>query len=109
MKSLSITGETVKNNEAKTEYEVNVLLGLCTCYVGKEGAPCKHQHYVIIRKQLDSKNIVPITETQKKRFHFIATGNEDVREDWYKSWYLVLHLKKRKKKHLKKHQKPLNT
>ena len=76
---------TVRNVKKNTEYQTNVELGLCTCYMGKNKAPCKHQHFVILEKQLESNNVVPVTETQKERFHFIATGNEKVKSNWYKN------------------------
>ena len=41
-----------------TTYFVDTTLSLCTCFVGKTGAPCKHQHAVVKYFGVDSLNVV---------------------------------------------------
>lgn len=68
-----------------TEYEVDVKLGICSCFVGSKGRPCKHQHCVLLGKKIESHNIVPQTKAQKEYYHYIATGFDagNLPEKWY--------------------------
>ena len=73
----------VKNSNSNFEYQVNVTLGFCSCPVGNNGGPCKHQHFVCIEKEQFCPNIIPIDETEKMKYHYIAVENMNVDKNWY--------------------------
>lgn len=72
----------VTNGDKK--YTVNVELEVCTCPIGQQGAPCKHQCAVVKTFKLSSSLFVPTTDVlQKMTFHKILTGSEDLSQGWY--------------------------
>lgn len=73
---------TVHNTETKSNYQVNLELGFCSCPVGSNGALCKHQHYAAIKTEKSCHNISPRTIDEKMTYHLIATGKK-VDPSWY--------------------------
>ena len=57
-------------------HDVDVELGICTCFIGKNGAPCKHQAAVVDKFGLNSFNFVPLEMNTKMRNMYVemATG-----------------------------------
>ena len=49
--------------------------GLCTCHVGKNGSPCKHQYILWANNIASTINFVPYKDVyQRRKFGFIALG-----------------------------------
>ena len=59
-----------------TIYDVNTLIGCCSCHVGKTGGPCKHQAAVIKHFDVSSTNFVPVNDRKMRLLLYkIATGS----------------------------------
>jgi hypothetical protein len=73
-------------NTSDLLYDVDMALGLCTCFVGKTGGPCKHQH-AVLRKypQLQSLNFAPTNSPSMCTFFYsLALGSEaNIPTDWF--------------------------
>ena len=83
---LSETTYSVKS-ETKEDvtYFVDNAFGLCTCYIGKTGAPCKHQHAVVKFFGVDSITAVPVTSTVLRDLLFqLATGTK-APDGWFQT------------------------
>lgn len=75
----------VKNITKQTEYQVNMYVEHCTCPVGIQGAPCKHQLSVALKYNL-SHNQLLLKHNPDIKFvmHKILTGStHDLPEGWY--------------------------
>lgn len=70
------------------EYIVNYEVECCTCYIGKLGAPCKHQFAVIKKYSLPSQQFCPtlVDSNFKKLLHKIITGKDCDLTNWYKEF-----------------------
>lgn len=70
------------------EYIVNYELECCTCYVGKVGAPCKHQLAVVQKFALPSQQFHPLLldSSLKKLLHKVITGENCTLEGWYEDF-----------------------
>lgn len=73
----------VENVNSNSKYNVYPVLGYCSCPVGINGAPCKHQHFLSLEKEKVCPNIIPTNVSQKIQFHQIAVGNTDIDPNWY--------------------------
>ena len=73
---------TVKNTTKQTEYEVNLELEMCTCFVGRTGGPCKHQAAVLRETNSNTSNFFIGDEKQRRFIHELATG-VTVSSDFY--------------------------
>ncbi|CAH1107376.1 unnamed protein product [Psylliodes chrysocephalus] len=74
----AITNEDNKNNmndieyprykviSSDNEYYVNTVIEMCTCFIGKVGAPCKHQYAVAKQFNLTSQQFLPISDPREK-------------------------------------------
>lgn len=63
---------------------VHINLGLCSCYIGMNGAICKHTTFVSqVMKIVHHPLVSPSNEQEKKTIFFIATGRVDVQEEWF--------------------------
>lgn len=77
---ITSTDYTVKSSKVSSDgtpsvYSVSTLLGRCTCYKGKTGAPCKHQAGVTKFFGASSFNFVPVNdENTRCLLYKIATG-----------------------------------
>lgn len=59
-------------------------VGMCTCYVGFNGAPCKHQYAIIKHFGVLSINFLPISdEKMRLELLYLATGQTKVSEGWF--------------------------
>lgn len=78
---------TVTNSESKQSYTVNMDVEICTCPVGKTGAPCKHQFYVVKKHNLFSQQFLPFTDESAKKllYELISSPNEELPEEWFSS------------------------
>ena len=75
---------TVLSSGGVQIYDVDMQLHTCTCPVGKTGAPCKHQAAVVKKFGVASLNFLPVHSiTQRKKFHYIATGNNSLNDRWF--------------------------
>lgn len=54
----------VQNIEKDSSYTVDVKIGLCSCYVGFNGAPCKHQSAVI--QQFNNPFFLPTIDSNQR-------------------------------------------
>ncbi|XP_030765420.1 uncharacterized protein LOC115889529 isoform X2 [Sitophilus oryzae] len=75
----------VKNTAKQTEYQVNMFIEDCSCPVGIQGAPCKHQLAVAVKFNLNH-NYLLLKENRsiKILMHKILTGSsENLPEGWY--------------------------
>lgn len=71
-------------SQEDTTYFVDTTLSLCTCFVGKTGAPCNHQHAVVKDFGVDLVNVVPVNSPfMHGQFLQLATGQKDVPEGWF--------------------------
>ncbi|KAJ8247334.1 hypothetical protein GJAV_G00245110 [Gymnothorax javanicus] len=68
------------------KYEVDMVHGMCTCHVGLNGAPCKHQYAVMKYHNIRSFNFLPVND-ERMRIHllYLATGTKNVPEGWFSS------------------------
>lgn len=58
-------------------YDVDMVHGMCTCAVGFNGAPCKHQYAVTKHFQVNSFNFFPLTdENIRQHLFYLASGLE---------------------------------
>ena len=75
---------TVLSSRGVQTYDVEMQLHTCTCPVGETGAPCKHQAAVVKKFGVASLNFLPVHSiTQRKKFHYIATGNNSLNDRWF--------------------------
>ena len=57
-------------------YSVDTLACTCTCVVGVNGKPCKHQFWVAQAKELDMFTLTPRTMSMRTMWFKLATGKE---------------------------------
>jgi len=80
------TFTVVSSSAEGTEYCVDTVLGRCTCYKGRNGAPCKHQYAIIQKFKINSFNFVPISSPKLRTvLLFIATGKIETPKGWFES------------------------
>lgn len=73
----------VKNVEKGTKYTVDMQLEICSCPVGFNGAPCKHQFAVAKRFNLSTSQFLPYEdEAAKAILHQIMT-TAPAKPGWY--------------------------
>ena len=71
-------------SQEDTTYFVDTTLSLCNCFVGKTGAPCKHQHAVVKYFGVDSVNVVSVNSPfMRGQFLQLSTGQKDVPRGWF--------------------------
>ena len=71
--------------EANHHYHVDMVNGMCTCHVGLNGAPCKHQYAVLKHRNVRSTNFLPIKdEATRLHLFFLATGLSTVPDGWFR-------------------------
>ncbi|GES84202.1 hypothetical protein GLOIN_2v1883854 [Rhizophagus clarus] len=64
---------SIQNNEFF--YIVNSKIGVCTCLVGMNGAPCKHQGAVVMKFHISMFNFIPsLMANDRKIYSYIALG-----------------------------------
>ena len=67
-------------------YVVDMVNGMCTCAVGINGAPCKHQYAITKHYKVCSFNFFPLDD-EKMRHHlyYLASGLESTQlpENWF--------------------------
>ncbi|KAG9485852.1 uncharacterized protein [Eleutherodactylus coqui] len=63
-------------------YTVDLQLGLCECYIGRHGGPCKHQHAITFQENISCQNILPSDPETKKLLFWVATGDNNIPEGW---------------------------
>jgi len=68
-------------------YHVGADLGMCTCPVGINGQPCKHQYFVASHFSLDLPNLAPIhSKSGRQLLALIAVGKERIQSlEFYSS------------------------
>ena len=54
-----------------------MLSGICSCNVGRDGSPCKHQFIIWSNHMSKSRNFLPyhLSKEEKRQFAVIATGS----------------------------------
>ena len=56
-------------------YTVDMTIGLCSCEVGKDGSPCKHQFMLWAAKKAKCLNFVPVNcPEDRQKLAKIAIG-----------------------------------
>ena len=77
----------VKSQTTKdTEYLVDMSLGVCSCFVGRNGAPCKHQGAVKLHFKTTNINFRPTSAEDKAHLYFLASGRAPDK-GWWKPLY----------------------
>ncbi|XP_076155836.1 uncharacterized protein LOC143139123 isoform X2 [Alosa pseudoharengus] len=77
---------TVPSASTNATYHVNVSLGTCTCPDGSTGAFCSHQYAVMQAFQMQDNNpFIIATPAARKLFYQIATGKNNVPDNWFMS------------------------
>ena len=67
-------------------YSVDMSMGLCSCYVGNTGAPCKHQYAIVKHYNVESLNFVPVSSPMLHNlFYQVATGCTSIPNGWFQS------------------------
>lgn len=70
-------------------YHVNMEFATCTCNMGMNGGPCKHQHMVAKHYGMTSINVHPRNSPNLRRlFYKIATGDNG-KVEWFASLHHV--------------------
>lgn len=78
--------EVPSENDANVVYDVDMLARSCTCYVGRDGGPCKHQFAVTETFQIPTLSFAPVRDPGYRRLLYtVATGNNRVPIDWFAS------------------------
>jgi len=80
----------VRNSEKGTEYIVLLDLEVCSCPVGVNGKPCKHQCVVVRDFKLSSQQILPRFQTGediKVILFEIIHGHKNIPEGWFQSLF----------------------
>ena len=76
--------DVVSETKENQSYQVDMVLGMCTCADGLNSAPCKHQYAVMQYFGIQSRNVFPIQdEKMRKHLFYLATGSQCVPSDWY--------------------------
>lgn len=74
----------VKNIEKNTEYIVDSELEICSCPVGKCGAPCKHQLAVVKKFKLSHQQFLPTNDASFKMvLYYIMTGETSAPDGFF--------------------------
>ena len=61
-------------DDAKS-YQVDMEIGVCSCFVGYNGKVCKHQYFLVANNIATSANFIPYTSaSQRQKCAFIAIG-----------------------------------
>jgi len=71
------TFEVVSQTDKEKRYEVRVAkdFAMCTCPLGFNGGPCKHQFAIVKHFGLHSMNFLPVHDADMRRhLLFLATG-----------------------------------
>ncbi|KAE8736590.1 hypothetical protein FOCC_FOCC017955 [Frankliniella occidentalis] len=97
IKSLSVhskisdTVYEVYNSESKKKYKVDLVTDVCSCPIGRTGAPCKHQYFLVKTLGRTSAQFVPINDPQAKMLlHKIMNGTTaNVPSEWYENHKLT--------------------
>ena len=81
-KAIQVTAENylVKyDNETERMYHIDTGIGICTCPVGNNGQPCKHQFFVAQTYSLNLPNLAPThSKCGRQQLALIAVGEERV-------------------------------
>ena len=56
-------------------YTVDMTLGICSCTVGKDGSPCKHQYVLWVANLADCINFIPVSNPhERQKLAWLAIG-----------------------------------
>lgn len=56
-------------------YTVDMTLRICSCTVGKDGSPCKHQYVLWVANVVHCINFIPVTNShERQKLAWIAIG-----------------------------------
>ena len=62
-------------SEEEKYYTVDMTVGICECFVGRDGSPCAHQYVLWSENVSDSVNFIPyFSKEERQRFARIAMG-----------------------------------
>lgn len=89
-------------------YLVDAAVGLCTCFSGKNGGPCKHQYIVMKTFNITPWNFFPVNDIiMRQEIHQVATGKTNFPETWTQNMHsegtAAVHLQQQHHQH---HQQP---
>ncbi|XP_071962543.1 uncharacterized protein [Antedon mediterranea] len=88
--------EVPSQNSEGVTYNVNIEAASCSCVVGRNGGPCKHQHIVSKHYGIHTINTSPVNSpTLRRMFYTIATGYE-----MHKDWFLSLKSNESEESHI---------
>lgn len=79
---ITLYNDIVISND--NEYYVNTSIEICTCFIGKVGAPCKHQYAVAKQFNLTSQQFLPINDP-KEKILLVNLIQCNLPESWFKS------------------------
>ena len=70
-----VPSDKINDDNPDPAYGVDMAAGMCTCYKGKTGGPCKHQRAVAEKFNITHFNMFPIHSPEmRQKLLFIATG-----------------------------------
>ena len=76
--------EVRSQSDQTVTYTVDMSVSMCTCPIGFNGAPCKHQYACMKHFGIHTHNFHPIDD-EEMRAHllYLATGQDDVQSGWF--------------------------
>ena len=69
--------------DADVIYEVNSVVGMCTCSSGNQGGFCKHQAAVHVQYNTPFPNCPSMTTSDRKLLYRVATGSDAIPDDFF--------------------------
>ncbi|XP_066437909.1 uncharacterized protein [Eleutherodactylus coqui] len=63
-------------------YAVDLPLGLCECYIGRNGGPCQHQHAITLQENSSCRKRFHSDSKTNELLFWVATGNNNLFEGW---------------------------
>ena len=77
------------SSEENVQYFVDMDMLTCTCGVGRNGAPCKHQYIIWLHLQKQGSAFLPyLSATERREYSFLAIGDY-LPDNYYESLHEI--------------------